>query len=348
MDDLPENSVGQDQNSAAAAPVPLGKMLRDARERLNLSVAEVAAQIKFAPRQIEALEADDLQHFPEAAFLRGFVRSYAKILSLDVQAILAALPEVKTALAESVPISVEVPFPGGHSPQKQNLILLGAALLLAVIVVGFAVWHYTTPIKSPEAVNEPGKIELAKNEMAKNEAGKIEIPIPLPAEMPVAPVAVVPEPSVVVPPPAVAKPPSPAKVQASAPRVVKPAVTPPIAASQKAATPVAATPIAATPVTAAPATSAPASIIPADASTPIVRMRLVFDEEAWAEITDQQGKIISSKVNPQGSELKLQRHAPLSLVIGHAKTTHLYRDDKPVDLTRYTNSSSEVARITLK
>jgi hypothetical protein len=35
-------------------------------------------------------------------------------------------------------------------------------------------------------------------------------------------------------------------------------------------------------------------------------------------------------------------------VIGHAKTTHLYRDDKPVDLTRYTNSSSEVARITLK
>jgi hypothetical protein len=35
-------------------------------------------------------------------------------------------------------------------------------------------------------------------------------------------------------------------------------------------------------------------------------------------------------------------------VIGHAKTTHLYRDDKPVDLTRYTNSSSEVARIILK
>jgi cytoskeleton protein RodZ len=333
MEPVPENNVGKDNSAAALAPIPLGKMLRDARERLNLSVAEVASQIKFAPRQIEALEADDLQHFPEAAFLRGFVRSYAKILSLDAQTLLAALPQVKTALAESVPISVEVPFPGGHSPQKQNVILLGAALLLAMVVVGFAVWHFTTPIKSPEVVNEIGK-----NEVAKNDASKIEIPISLPAQMPSAPTAAVPEPSMPVPSPIVSKPRPPAKVQASAPPVVKSVVT-----SQKAATPIAATPIAITPVT-----SAPATIAPADPSTPVVRMRLVFDEEAWAEVTDQQGIVISSKINPQGSELKLQRHAPLSLVIGHAKTTHLYRDDKPVDLTRYTNSSSEVARITLK
>lgn len=332
MEPLPENSVGQDNYAAAIAPIPLGKMLREARERLNLSVAEVAAQIKFAPRQIEALEADDLQHFPEAAFLRGFVRSYAKILSLDAQTLLAALPQVKTALAESVPVSVEVPFPGAHFPQRQNLILLGAALLLAVVVVGFAVWHFTTPVKSPDAGKDAG------NEIAKNDAGKIEIPIPLPAEMPAAPVAVVPEPSVAVPSPAVSKPRAAAKVQPSAPRVVKPVVAPRIMISPAVTSPVAATPV----------TSAPVTLAPADASTPVIRLRLVFDEEAWAEITDPQGKVISSKINPQGSELKLQRHSPLSLVIGHAKTTHLYRDDKPVDLTRYTNSSSEVARITLK
>ena len=332
MEPLPENSVGQDNHAAAAAPIPLGKMLREARERLNLSVAEVAAQIKFAPRQIEALEADDLQHFPEAAFLRGFVRSYAKILSLDVQTLLAALPQVKTALAESVPVSVEVPFPGAHFPQRQNLILLGAALLLAVVVVGFAVWHFTTPVKSPDAGKDAG------NEIAKNDAGKIEIPIPLPAEMPSVPVAVVPEQSLAVPSLAVLKPRAPAKVPPSAPRVVKPVAAPGGVNSQVVTSPVAATPV----------TSAPVTLAPADASTPVIRLRLVFDEEAWAEITDQQGKVISSKINPQGSELKLQRHSPLSLVIGHAKTTHLYRDDKPVDLTRYTNSSSEVARITLK
>jgi hypothetical protein len=76
MEPVPENSVGQDNYAAALAPIPLGKMLRDARERLNLSVAEVASQIKFAPRQIEALEADDLQQL-----CQNFVTGYTDIIS---------------------------------------------------------------------------------------------------------------------------------------------------------------------------------------------------------------------------------------------------------------------------
>ena len=304
MEHLPENNVEQANRSAAIPSTSLGRMLREARERLGLSVADVASQIKFAPRQIEALETDDFRHLPETAFLRGFVRSYAKILSLDVQILLAALPQAKTALAESIPASVEMSFPVAHSPQRQNLILLGAALLLAVIVLGFAVWHFTNPLKPPEVA-------------------KIEIPILLPAEMPTVPAALVPEPNLAAPSPVESKPRSPATAEPSSLPVTKPAVIHPVPRAQS-------------------------TITGTDASTPVVRLRLVFDEEAWAEITDQEGKVISSKINPQGSELKLQRHAPLSLVIGHAKTTHLYRDDKPVDLTRYTNSSSEVARITLK
>ena len=78
MEHLPENNAEQGNLSAAIPLTSLGRMLREAREHLGLSVADVAAQIKFAPRQIEALEADDFKHLPEAAFLRGFVRSYAK------------------------------------------------------------------------------------------------------------------------------------------------------------------------------------------------------------------------------------------------------------------------------
>ena len=143
-------------------------MLREARESLGLSVAEVAAQTKFAPRQIEALEADDFKRLPETAFLRGFVRSYAKILNMDAQTLLAALPQTKVAAAELIPASVDVPFPVAHSSHRQNLILLGAALLLAVIAVGFAVWHFTTPLMQ-------SKVE------------KIETPVPLPTEMQIIP-----------------------------------------------------------------------------------------------------------------------------------------------------------------
>ena len=46
--------------------------------------------------------------------------------------------------------------------------------------------------------------------------------------------------------------------------------------------------------------------------------------------------------------MNLHGHLPLSLVIGHAATTHLYQDGEQVDLTPYINSSSEVARLTLE
>jgi cytoskeleton protein RodZ len=77
-------------------------------------------------------------------------------------------------------------------------------------------------------------------------------------------------------------------------------------------------------------------------------LRLVFGEESWTEIMDGDGKMISSQINPAGSELNLDGLLPLSLVIGHALATQLYVDGEPVNLVPYSNSTSEVARITLQ
>lgn len=142
MEQLPENRP--DDNVTPS----LGKTLRQARELLGLNVADVSKQIKFSSRQIEALEADDFQHLPEIPFLRGFVRSYAKLLHLDAQPLLACIPNLDAV--KEAPAPVEVIFPSAHTPQRQNLILLGAALLLAVVVVAFAVWNYTMPPATPE------------------------------------------------------------------------------------------------------------------------------------------------------------------------------------------------------
>jgi len=163
---FPENKSEQGDNSTAIPVVSLGKMLREARERLGLSVADIAAQIKFAPRQIESLEADDFMRLPEAAFLRGFVRSYAKILQLDAQTLLEALPQSKATNSEPISASANVPFPDVQTSQRQNQILLGAALLIAVLVAVFAAWHFTSPIKQPGVA-------------------KTETPVALPAELPV-------------------------------------------------------------------------------------------------------------------------------------------------------------------
>lgn len=306
MEHFPENNAEQG-NRPAAIPLSLGRMLREARERLGLSVQDVAAQTKFAPRQIEALEADDFKHLPETAFLRGFVRSYAKILNMDAQTLLAALPQTKAAAAELIPASVDVPFPVAQPTQRQNLVLLGSALLLAVIAVGFAVWHFTTPPKQSEIV-------------------KIETPIALPSEMPIIPAPPVPQQNMTAPAiPAEPKLRSSAAVEKSPVRAAK-------------------TPAA----QAVPKTESTDSAAHRDTPAETTTLRLVFDEESWTEITDKDGKILSSKVNPRGSELNLKGPMPLSLVIGHAATTHLYQDGEEVDLAPYINSSSEVARLILE
>lgn len=164
MEQSPENNASQDAGPEQTTAVPLGRTLREARERLGLSIADVANQIKLAQRQIEALEADDFQHLPEMPFVRGFVRGYAKLLQLDAQPLLASLPQASANPVQLVPASVDAPFPSAHSPQRQNLIWLGAALLLSVLVVAFAVWHFTTPPAKPEVAKVETPVSLPDQE----------------------------------------------------------------------------------------------------------------------------------------------------------------------------------------
>jgi cytoskeleton protein RodZ len=252
MEYLPENNSGQDNHSA---PTSLGRLLREARLGLNLSVADVAAQIKFAPRQIEALEADDFKQLPEAAFLRGFVRSYAKSLNLDAQTLLAALPQPKVAVAEMIPASVDVPFPVAHSSQKYNLILLGAALLLAVIVVGFAVWHFTNPLKSPQVA-------------------QIETPVSLPAETQLIPTPPVPEQNLIAAPAIPAQPKLHSSVTAEFPSTPLP--------KQAAKTAV---------VQPVPKIHSTDSTTNQGTSPETTTLRLIFVEESWTEITDKEYRL---------------------------------------------------------
>ena len=282
MENLPDNNSGQGGRTSPAQATSLGSMLREGRERLGLSVSDVAGQIKFAPRQIEALEAEDFRSLPEAAFLRGFVRSYAKILRLDADTLLASMPHTKATVAELIPASVGVPFPNTQSVKQQNVIWLGAASLLAVIVAAFAIWHFKTPIKQAK---EPLKVT------------QVETPIILPTETKIT----------------------------SEPLVLKPT-----AAKE------------------APKVQAAEPVIPPGALPQITELRLVFGEESWTEIKDKDGKIISSQVNPAGSELRDEGNPPFAMLIGHAASASLYYQGKQVNLKPYINQYSEVAHLKLK
>jgi len=90
------------------------------------------------------------------------------------------------------------------------------------------------------------------------------------------------------------------------------------------------------------------SLLLSDVAPPTAELRLVFGEESWTEIKDRDGKIISSQVNPRGSELHLQGNPPFTMLIGHAASASLYYRGKQVDLKPHINQYSEVAHLTLK
>ena len=350
MENLPENNSGQGNRPTAIPATSLGNMLREAREKLGLSVADVAGQIKFAPRQIEALEAEDFKHLPEAAFLRGFVRSYAKILRLDAETLLASIPQTKMAAVELIPASVGVQFPNAHSLRQQNMIWLGAASLLAVIVAVFALWHFKTPLKqSKEQVN----------------VAKVETPVELPAEAKTISEPLVLKPSMIEPiSPVVPKVKSSVaqssvretKTQSSARETklqspVREAKTQSSVREAKTQSSVreaktqSSVREAKTPVAKDATVQSENSVTPLGALPETSKLRLVFGEESWTEIKDKDGNIISSQVNPAGSELRVEGNAPFSMLIGHAASASLYFRGKQVDLKPYINEYSEVAHL---
>lgn len=342
-----QNNAEQGNRHNAKSPVSLGTMLREARERFNFSVADVAAQIKFAPRQIEALEADDFKHLPEAAFLRGFVRSYAKILNLDVQPLLAALPQENAASAELIPASVDVPYPVDNTSQRQTLILLGAALLLAVVAVGFSVWHFTTPLRQSTGANIETPVPLPAEEQVRHEplAQKHEMTAsPNPAEPNRQTSAVVEQSSTQS---------GKTKAAASAgPSSATSAQSSVRAAKTRTATTAAQSSVRAAKTKAVQAEPQTRTTDDSgnmdDTSAPTTRLRLVFGEESWTEIKDKDDKVLSSQINPPGSELLVDGSPPFSMLIGHAASASLFYKGKQVDLKPYINQYSEVAHLKLK
>ena len=137
MDTQPDNTL---QNSTSQK-ISVGATLRAARERSGLSLTDVAGHLKFAPRQIEALEADDFINLPEIPFVRGFVRNYAKLLQIDSAPLLVALlgAPTKTVDALLVMRSKNVPLPGVYAARKYNIAWLAGGLVVALVLAIF-VW----------------------------------------------------------------------------------------------------------------------------------------------------------------------------------------------------------------
>jgi cytoskeleton protein RodZ len=303
-------------------------MLRAARESVGLSVDAVAQQLKLAPRQVRAIEESDYAQLPGRTFVRGFVRNYARLVRLDVDAVLAALPDAATpqdtpSLQPPAAAMGELP-----APERTGLGWTRWAIpvVMIAIVAALAAYEFMRPAAEPRRDAQVADI---------------------------APASVVPA----LPPPPN---PNPAPTEAAGTPLANPvasnapAESPVTSGEQTAAPTAAATSVdSPAPTGTAPAPAAEAVPASAAAGTPKpaasaagISVVLAFRDYSWVEARDRKGVILTSRMNAGGSTQTITGDGPLDLVIGNAADVTVTYKGARVDLVPFTRQN--VARLTLR
>ena len=95
-----------------------GALLAKRRKEFRLSVEDVSGRLKISPRQIIALESDDFAQLASMATVRGFIRSYCKLLELDPAPLIAMLSNEPNPAFESMVVRRPLPAPGLRGRQS--------------------------------------------------------------------------------------------------------------------------------------------------------------------------------------------------------------------------------------
>ncbi len=285
-----------------------GALLGAARQASGLTIDAVAQQLKLAPRQVRALEEGDYSHLPGRTFVRGFIRSYARLVRLDPDDVLGALAAGTATSALDAPTLQATAPTMGELPTtehtKAGWTRWAIPLVLAAVVVAAAVYEWVRPhsVANPAAPVAIAPEASVAPTMSPDKAATL-LPNPLAAS---------------IPPAAPAPPAEPPQAVASAPTTPTAGIVAPSAT-----------------------TAAAAAAAPAAGET----IAFAFRDYSWTEVRDRDGRVILSGMNPGGTSQSLSGTPPLELVIGNAADVSVIYRGKPVDLVPHTRQN--VARFKL-
>ena len=73
----------------------LGDYLKEAREKLNLSIEKISEDTRIMSKFIEAIEKEEFTAFPGEAYLVGFLKSYSEYLGIDGEDVVRRYERIK-------------------------------------------------------------------------------------------------------------------------------------------------------------------------------------------------------------------------------------------------------------
>ena len=304
----------------AATGMTAGQLLRDARLKAGVHLAVLSVTLKVPVRQLEALEADEIDPGKGPVFYRGLASSVCRHLQTDAAPILALLPQTTAQLqplrSAIEPLEVAGALSMSNIPwgrMASSKVFWGAALM--VLLTGAFLW---LPSPSQWAWMDDVK-SLMADEVVSQEVN---------------------EPMVV----------TPALVLGTTSPLTDATTT------TAAAAPSAVDASAATLVTAT-AAALPAPVQPTPAAQPTSSVAVapfgpgpewVFSATAdsWLEVRNAQKAVVWSGVVKSGESARIQSPLPVSVVVGRAQVVTATLRGQPFDLKPHTQVA--VARFEVK
>lgn len=157
-----------------------GEKLKHARESFGLTIWDIANQLYLPHHVLNALEEDDYHaHLPARAFIRGYLRSYAKLLNLSPEEILNdfdALGVYKTPQEESTKSLSQPRKSLTIHKDKFWFSVVGGGLLGILLLIAGLTWMNTRQEKNEDLVNQAlhEDEKLSEPEMSVAEPPKAE------------------------------------------------------------------------------------------------------------------------------------------------------------------------------
>lgn len=135
--------------SSEHAPSGYGARLAWERQRVGLGVTDVAASLRLHPNQVRAIEQEDLTRLPELAYVRGFIRSYARVVNVDPAPILSDLnAKLAPAPVADNSSATNYSMTRGVAHERTSVWVVAVAVLglIALGVLGWQATHKDVPV----------------------------------------------------------------------------------------------------------------------------------------------------------------------------------------------------------
>jgi cytoskeleton protein RodZ len=160
----------------------IGSALSEARRSLGLSLEQISETTRVRVRHLEALESGQIDQLPSRPFTIGYVRAYAKALSLDADATAARF---RTEHPSPDDDELRTPVGVRHEQKRNHNGLIVAAVGVAVVaIVGWNVAQrvLAAPAHKAAAVAPSHAAALAQANTAVGGPYALQAPLPAPPE----------------------------------------------------------------------------------------------------------------------------------------------------------------------